>query len=156
VKLAFISIGKTKDKNLLSLCENYFSRIKNYLPCETIEIKEDKSISSKDTRKIIQREGEKLSGYMGSGSYSIVFDENGKTLSTKDFSSLLTNLMNSGNKKINLIIGGPFGLSDEVRKNANSIISLSKLTFPHELAKTILLEQIYRALTIIKGQKYHY
>ena len=156
MKFFFISIGKTRDKNLESLILEYHSRIKRYFPAEILELKEPKNVSSKDTGKIIELEGKLLKEHIKGGAYTFVLSEEGKNYSTRDFASHLSKKINSGIKSINFIIGGPFGISDEVKKSSNEVISLSKLTFTHEMARVIILEQVYRALTLLRGEKYHY
>ena len=156
MKLLFISIGKTRNKNQQALIEEYLARVKGYLPSEFIEIREPKNISSMDAAQAIKAEGEFFRKYIGSGAYTFVLSEEGKNYSTKEFASQLSKKMNGGFKSINFIIGGPFGISDEVKKASNEVISLSKLTFTHEMARVIILEQVYRAMTMIRGEKYHY
>jgi len=156
VKFLFVSVGKTKNKNTASQIEDYLKRIKKYIPSELKELKEVKGVSSKDIQKIMLKEGEALEKYITKDSYSICLDENGKHVSTIEFSNFIKDKLNSGIKQITFILGGPFGFSDDIKKKANLTISLSKLTFPHEMARLILLEQVFRSLTIIRGQNYHY
>jgi len=156
VKLLFLSIGKTKDPSIKSLISDYSTRLKRYFPCEIIELKEDKNISSKDRGKIIKKEGEKLLEYIKPGSFTFVLDEKGKNYITREFSKFFEGKLSGGFKQITFIIGGPFGISEEVKKKASSLFSLSKLTFTHEMSRVILLEQVFRAMTIIKGERYHY
>lgn len=155
MKLFFISIGKTKDKNLKDLADDYIGRIKRYIPAEIIELREPKGISPKDTEKIIREEGCLFEDNIKDG-YTIVMDERGKPMTTVEFAQFLSKRFDSGIKQINFLIGGPFGLSKEIKEKSDEIVSLSKLTFTHEMSRVILLEQIYRALTILRGEKYHY
>ena len=87
--------------------------------------------------------------------YNIVLDKDGKQFSSVDFSQLFIQLARQSTKQITFVIGGPLGLADEVKKKAGQLLSFSKMTFPHELAAVLLLEQIYRAQSILKGEKYH-
>jgi 23S rRNA (pseudouridine1915-N3)-methyltransferase len=156
VNLIFASIGKPKDKNIQDLSDSYITKIKRYLPAEIAELKEPKDIYSQDVAKIIAKEGELLDKFIEKGSYVFVLSEEGKQYSTIDFAKTLSQRMNSGYKKIVFLSGGPFGISADLKKKTNEVISLSKLTFTHELARVLILEQVYRAMTVIRGEKYHY
>ena len=156
MKLLFVFPGKTKDRNLLGLAQDYFARIRKHMPCELIELKEKKDIYARDTKKMIQKEGEVLGKYMGSGTFTVCLDDNGKQYSTEGLAAMLDGKMNSGFKQINFIIGGPYGLAEEILERSELKISLSKMTFTHDMSRVLLLEQVYRALTIIRGGKYHH
>lgn len=155
MKLNFISVGKIKDNNISPLCGEYLSRIRKFLSADQIEVKEPKGISRKDPKKQIEKEGLELIKRIPEG-FSFLLDERGKNYSTVEFSEVLSNKMNSSFKNINFVIGGPFGTNADLKRKTNSLLSLSKLTFTHEMSRLILLEQVYRALTLIKGHKYHY
>jgi len=156
LKITFLFIGRTKDKNLDTLIKYYLARISRYIPSQIRELKENHNIAAKDTAKKIQTEGEQFLAEIDKGDFTILLDEGGKEFASKDFSKFLSQKFNSGIKQINFIIGGPFGLSDKLREASSVIISLSKFTFTHEISRLVLLEQVYRALTIIRGERYHY
>ena len=156
MKFLFVSPGKIKDKSIRTLADDYLSRINRFIKAQSVETKEIKGVSSKDLNKIILEEGRDLSKFIKKGSFAICLDERGKNFSTKEFASFLSGKLNSSLSEMVFLVGGPFGISEEVKKQSNLLMSLSKMTFPHELSKVILLEQVYRVLTIIRGQRYHY
>jgi 23S rRNA (pseudouridine1915-N3)-methyltransferase len=156
VKFVFIFPGKTKDKYLRGLLEDYLSRIKRFLPAQIIEIPEKDSSRSSDIGKIIDREGDRIKEHLPDSNFTIAFDENGKDYSTREFASLIEKKLSGGFKQISLVTGGPFGLSKKIKEESEVLVSLSRLTFTHEMSRLIVMEQIFRALTILKGIKYHY
>jgi len=157
VKFVFHSIGKTKEKNLFNLEQEYLSRISKYIKCETKKLKEAKNVSKNDRKKIIAVEGLNiLTSISSNKGFTLCLDERGKQFSTLELADLIQKKMNSGEKQINFVVGGPFGLSEDVKQLGDVTLSLSKMTFTHEMSMTILLEQIYRAMTVLKGQNYHY
>jgi 23S rRNA (pseudouridine1915-N3)-methyltransferase len=117
------------------------------------DIKKAKNLGVENQKK---REGELILSKKSVGKEIHLFDENGKTLSSRELAKFLEKKMLSGLKELVFVIGGPYGFSNEVYKNASSKISLSRLTFSHQMVRLICTEQIYRALTILKGEPYHH
>ncbi len=157
MKFVFHSIGKTRDKNLYNLENEYLSRISKLVKCEIKKLKEVKNVAKNDRKKIIAREGlSLLAAIENSKGFTVCLDEKGKSFSTIEFADLIQKKMNSGEKNINFIVGGPFGLSSDVKQLGDVTLSLSKMTFTHEMSTVVILEQVYRAMTILKGQTYHY
>ena len=156
MKIALLQTGKPTDKNISEAVDLYFSRIKKYSVFDIItlsEIKDTKNMSAQE-QKI--KEGKKIIQSIGVDDYVILLDEKGKELRTVGFSGLLEKIFMLPKKRILFVIGGPWGFSEEVYRSADLILSLSKMTFPHQLVRLLFLEQLYRVFTIIKGEPYHH
>ena len=146
MKLAVIYVGKAKDQNLAKLINDYAGRISYDASLETFEIKD--SDINEETVKIIR-----LIEKRKDNVYVIALGEEGVELSSKEFARKLRQL--SATKTIIFIVGGPFGLSEKIKNKSDLLLSLSNMTFTHEMARLILVEQIYRAISIIKNRNYH-
>lgn len=142
MNIKIVSVGKIKNKPFLSLTSEYLKRIRRYAAIELIEIKDS---NREDECAKLAAIVEKEKGY------SIALSEDGNEFSSREFASHLSGI----NRKIILVIGGPDGLTDEFKKQADMVMSLSKMTFPHEMARMLLSEQLFRALNILNGGKYH-
>ncbi len=153
MKIKCIAIGKTKSQDFLSLIKSYISKIKHYISFEFIIINEIKSIKNKSIQK--NKEAEAILKNIKADSHIILLDENGKELSSVFFSKFIQHHLNSSKKEIIFIIGGAYGFSDKLLKRANEKISLSKMTFSHQMVRIIFLEQLYRSFTILKNEPYH-
>jgi len=154
MKIRLLIAGKIDNKSADALAELYIKRIQHYLPIAVEMIKPEK-IKSLSDMEILDREGQKFLDKLISTDYNIVLDKNGKQLTSEGFAGLFNQLAGQSTKQITFIIGGPLGLPEQVKNKANQLVSFSKMTFPHELAIVLLLEQIYRAQSILKGEKYH-
>ena len=146
MKFLFITIGKDTDKNLSESVIDYTKRIDRHIKTEW------KIISSSD----IKKEGESILKCLTSEDYFVVLDDKGKELDTIELSQFIEKRMIAGDKRVVFVIGGAYGVGEEVSKRANFIWSLSKLTFPHQLVRLILSETIYRAITVVKNEPYHH
>ncbi len=153
MKIKCIAIGKTKSQDCSSLIKSYLSKINHYINFEFIIINEIKSIKNKSIQK--NKEAESILKNIKADSYIILLDENGKELSSIFFSKFIQHHLNSSKKEIIFIIGGAYGFSDKLLKRANEKISLSKMTFSHQMVRIIFLEQLYRSFTILKNEPYH-
>jgi len=153
MKIKCIAIGKTKSQDFSSLIKSYLSKIKHYINFEFIIINEIKSIKNKSIQK--NKEAEAILKNIKADSHIILLDENGKELSSVFFSKFIQHHLNSSKKEIIFIIGGAYGFSDKLLKRANEKISLSKMTFSHQMVRIIFLEQLYRSFTILKNEPYH-
>lgn len=151
MRYKIISIGKIKEKYLKAGIEKYLKRIKNYGKIEIIELKEAKA----KTRTEVQRIESLALLTEARNSYIVALDEIGQQYSSLELSKKITNLENSSISQVSFLIGGAEGHSPELKKKANLLLSLSKLTFAHEMVRLILLEQIYRIETIRSGHPYH-
>lgn len=153
MKITLLLIAKTDSGSVSNLFEMYCSRIKNYCNFKTIEII-SKSKPSIDVQK--KSEGQLMLKKIVSGDFVILLDETGKEFSSIEFSKFIENHQLRSTKQIVFVIGGAYGFSEEVYKRANHKMSLSKMTFPHQLARIIFAEQLYRAFSILKMEKYHH
>ena len=154
MKIKCIAIGKTKSQDFSSIIKSYLSKINHYINFEFIIINEIKSIKNKSIQK--NKEAEAILKNIKVDSHIILLDENGKELSSISFSKFIQHHLNSSKKEIIFIIGGAYGFSDKLLKRANEKISLSKMTFSHQMVRIIFLEQLYRSFTILKNEPYHY
>lgn len=154
--IRLLTIGKTDSKQLEELITIYEKRLSHYVKFEfdiIPDIKNSKNLSEQQQK---QKEGELILKKITSSDFLIVLDENGKQFSSVEFSNLLQKRMNSGIKNLVFVIGGPYGFSNDVYLRANSKISLSKMTFSHQMVRLFVVEQIYRAFTILKNEPYHH
>lgn len=147
MKINLIVIGKLKEKFLVEGVAEYIKRIKIFSKIEVKEISECRTV---------EEEGEKLLAQVPKNSFLIVLDVAGEALTSEKFAEKISALNLRGISEITFIVGGAFGLSDEVRLAANFKLSLSQMTFTHQMARLILVEQIYRAFKINRGEPYHY
>ncbi|MBI9055660.1 MAG: 23S rRNA (pseudouridine(1915)-N(3))-methyltransferase RlmH [Bacteroidales bacterium] len=156
MKIKLILIGKTDSKYLNEGNAEYQKRLKHYIPTDIIvipDIKNSKNLSELEQKK---KEGDLILNQIKEGDLVILLDENGKQFSSVEFSRFIEKQTISGLKNLVFVVGGPYGFSDEVYKKASSNISLSRMTFSHQMVRLIFLEQLYRAMTIIKGEPYHH
>jgi 23S rRNA (pseudouridine1915-N3)-methyltransferase len=156
MKVKFICIGKT-GKSFLEEGENeYLKRLKHYIPVERIEIPDLKNQKKLTFEQIKEQEGKEILSKLQAGDHLLLLDERGNTFSSVEFASFLQQKFNSGGKAIAIVVGGAYGFSDEVYSQAVGKISLSKMTFSHQMVRMIFFEQLYRAMTILKGEPYHH
>jgi len=156
MKIVLLQTGKTTDKNIESVADLYSSRIKKYTVFEIITLPELKNARSMPVPEQKLKEGRRIIESLATDDYVILLDERGKELRTVEFSALLGKIFMFPKKRIVFIIGGPWGFSAEVYARADLKMSLSKMTFPHQLVRLLFLEQLYRVFTIIKGDPYHH
>lgn len=154
MKIRILCVGKIKDKFLREALDEYKKRLKAFCHLEIIEIKDEKVTPSVQSGNVVQKESERLLSKMADG-YFIALDPKGKMMSSEEFSKKIETLKDTGKTPINFIIGGSHGLSDELLKRCDMRLSFSPMTFPHQLFRVMLTEQIYRAFTIINHQTYH-
>ena len=156
MKILFLVIGKTDEPYLQKGLEIYLRRIPHYIPFEMKilpDIKNTRNLSE-DLQK--EREGEIILSQVGNSDELILLDENGKDYASVEFARFLEKKMLSGTKQLVFAIGGPYGFSGKVYNRANGKLSLSKMTFSHQMVRLIFTEQLYRACTIIRGEPYHH
>ena len=153
--LTLVSVGKLSEPFIRKGCEFLAERVRKYATLNLIVVPEEK-ISSKGKKKyIVQQEGQRIREKIRPGVFTAVVDERGKLLSSEAFAHLLETWSSSGLKEVVFILGGPYGLDDSLKEKADFHLSLSPMTLTHGLAKVLLLEQIYRAFTILHGEPYH-
>ncbi len=149
--IKIICVGKVKEKYLKDAIEEYKKRLTKYTDIEIIELND---LPYQDINKVIKEEGKDIINHLDPKSYIVTLEINGKTLSSEELATKLDNI-NITNSNITFIIGGSYGLSEEVRNMSNFKLSFSKLTFPHQLFRVMLLEQIYRTYKIRNNESYH-
>lgn len=156
MKIKLLAIGKTDNLYLQQLIDDYSKRLGFYISFEmqiVQDLKNTKSISEIQQK---EKEGKLLLKQIDPSDEVILLDENGKSYSSVAFSELLQKKMNSGIKNLIFIIGGPYGFSEEVYQRANGKISLSAMTFSHQMVRLFFIEQLYRGFTILKNEPYHH
>lgn len=158
MNIKITAVGKLKEKYLKEALEEYTKRLSRYTKITILELTDEKTpenASEKEEEIIKKTEGERILKSIEDGSYVIALDLKGKMLSSVEFSSIISDLGVQGKSNVNFIIGGSLGLSTEVLKRADYKLCFSKMTFPHQLFRVMLLEQIYRGFRIMKGEPYH-
>lgn len=149
--IKIITVGTIKEKYLKEAIEEYLKRLKKYTNIELIEVKDEGLV---EEQKAINLEGEKINKYLSSKDYIITLEIEGKSFTSEEFATKI-NQIQIESSNIVFIIGGSYGLSDEIKSKAKLHLSFSKMTFPHQLFRVFLLEQIYRAYKIINNESYH-
>jgi 23S rRNA (pseudouridine1915-N3)-methyltransferase len=155
VKIEAWFIGKTSPAYLQIGLDDYAGRIKKYVPFETVIIPDIKDAGSYAARDRLLKEGEKVLQKLIPQDYLILLDEGGKEFSSVQFSQFIEKELNKSYKKLIFLVGGSFGFSPELQQRANLKISLSKMTFSHQMVRLFFLEQIYRGFTILNNEPYH-
>lgn len=155
LKLNFIVVDRTKSSFIREGEEEYLKRLKRFLSIKWTVVRPVRIKKNSSDEEVIKKEGENILAKTEPGEYVIVLDRTGKQYSSEGFASMFKKLAMENRGKICFIIGGPLGLSKDVLKRADHILSISEMTLTHEMTRLILTEQIYRAFTIIEGHKYH-
>lgn len=158
MNISVIAVGKLKEKYLKMAIDEYSKRLSRYCKLEIIELPDEKTpdnASEKEEIQIKEKEGKLILSKIKDNSYVVAMDLKGKHLTSEEFSKFISNCGVMGNSNIVFVIGGSLGLSEEVIKRANYKLCFSKMTFPHQLFRVMLLEQIYRAYRIINNAPYH-
>ncbi len=156
MKLSLITIGKTDLKWVKEGLDVYKSRLVHYVPFSIKEIPELKNVSSFTKEQIKEKEADLLFAELKPSDEVILLDEHGKEFRSIDFAAFLEDKMSHSGKDIVFVIGGAYGFSQRVYDRSNGKISLSRMTFSHQMVRTIFVEQLYRAFTIIRGEPYHH
>jgi len=155
MKIKTIFVGKLQDRYLKEGIETYRDRISRYSQIELVEVEDEAVTAKADQGKIKGKEAERIIKRVSPDSLLVALDEKGKGLSSEGLAGFIQKAMDSGIKEISFVVGGSLGLGEKVRERADLALSLSPMTFTHQMVRVILLEQIYRAFTIIKGEPYH-
>ncbi len=155
IKINLYVIGSIKEKYMVDEINEYLKRLSKYAKINIIEFKESK-IQGKDQNTILNEEGDQILKKIEDDEYLFLLDLHGKIISSEEFASQMKSLIDLGKGKISFAIGGTLGVSDDLRKRANFLISLSKMTFTHQMTRVIILEQIYRAFKINNNEQYHH
>lgn len=154
MKLCLLCVGRLSLGYLREGAADFAGRLKRYVPLRIVELKEEKG-GKQDPAYIREQEGRRLLDKIPDGSYVVALDERGRSLTSEGLADLLERHMLQATSEMTLIIGGAYGLSDTVRQRADLILSLSEMTLTHQMARLLLLEQLYRGYTILRNEPYH-
>ena len=155
IKIDIYAVGEVKEKSFKEMINEYSKRISRYASINIIETKEEK-LQGISEKQVKAKEAENILKKLNPNSYVILLDVSGKHMSSEEFSINLSTLIDKGISPINFIIGGTLGFDESLINRSNLRISMSKMTFPHQLARILLLEQIYRAFKIMNNEPYHH
>jgi 23S rRNA (pseudouridine1915-N3)-methyltransferase len=156
MNIKLITIGKTDDQQLQQLITAYQKRLSFYIKFDLEIIPDLKNVKSLSEIQQKEKEGELILSKIGATDHLVLLDENGKSFSSVEFSVELQKKMNSGIKTLVFVVGGPYGFSPEVYQKAQGKISLSPMTFSHQMVRLFFVEQLYRAFTILRNEPYHH
>ena len=156
MNIVLLTVGKTDVKWVKGGLDLYASRLNHYVPFSVTEIPELKKVSALSRQQIKDREGELILKRVGPSDKLILLDEKGKEFRSLEFADYLQRQMNGGARSLVFAVGGAYGFSEAVYSRAQGMISLSRMTFSHQMVRTIFAEQLYRAFTILKGEPYHH
>ncbi|WP_346216719.1 23S rRNA (pseudouridine(1915)-N(3))-methyltransferase RlmH [Caldifermentibacillus hisashii] len=158
MKISIITVGKLKEKYLKQGIDEYLKRLSAYAKVEIIEVADEKApehLSEAEMEEVKWKEGERILSHLSEDTYIITLEISGRMLNSEQLAAKIDELGTYGKSKLAFIIGGSLGLSKEVQNRSDLALSFSKMTFPHQLMRLILLEQIYRAYRINRGEPYH-
>lgn len=156
MKIILLAVGKTTDRGLADLIAKYVKRIGFYAPFELRELPDIKTTRAMTADKQKELEGEKILGMVRPGDRLVLLDERGKLMTSREFAEDIDRNMVNLQRDLIFVIGGPYGFSRDVYARANAMLSLSRMTFSHEMVRLFFVEQIYRAFTILRGEPYHH
>lgn len=156
MKISLFVVGKTNHNYLSPGIDDYTKRINHYIPFNIQYIADAKNTKNLSQAQQKQAEGQNLLNAFDKSDYVVLLDERGKEFTSKDFSSFIEKKMQTVAKRLVFVVGGPYGFSEDVYQRANEKISLSKMTYPHDLIRLIFTEQLYRSFTIINNEPYHH
>jgi 23S rRNA (pseudouridine1915-N3)-methyltransferase len=156
MNIKLLAIGKTDNKSLQTLIDDYTKRLSFYVKFDLEVIPDIKNVKNLSEAQQKEKEGELILSKLSTTDQLILLDENGTTFSSVGFSDYLQKKMNAGIKTLVFVIGGPYGFSEEIYKKAQGKISLSEMTFSHQMVRLFVIEQIYRGFTILRNEPYHH
>lgn len=158
MKIKVITVGRIKEKYFVNAIKEYTKRLGAYCKLEEIEVSDEKcpeNLSDKEMIQVKDKEGDRILSKIKEGEFVMALAIDGKQLASEELADKMNSLALSGKSDITFIIGGSLGLAERVMKRSNFSLSFSKMTFPHQLMKVILVEQVYRAFRIMKNEPYH-
>lgn len=156
MKVTFLVVGRTVNKNITTLIDEYADRVKHYIPFEMEVIPELKNTKALTPEQQKEREGELIQKQLRDGDYVVLLDEGGKEFRSIEFASYLEKKQHQVSRRLVFIVGGPYGFCPAIYQLAKEKVSLSKMTFSHQMIRLFFIEQIYRAMTILRGEPYHH
>lgn len=155
MRITLLVVGKTTDPRLQSLIEDYQQRLKHYIPFEFVVVPDIKNAKTLSQEQLKSAEGQAILSFLAPAMDVLLLDEHGREFRSIEYADFLQKKMSSG-RDLTLVIGGAYGFSKEVYNRANGKISLSQMTFSHQMIRLMAIEQIYRAMTILRGEPYHH
>lgn len=156
MKILFLVVGKTVDKRLTSLINEYTERIKHYIPFDIEVVPELKNTKALSAEQQKEKEGDLLQKQLRDGDCIVLLDEGGKEFRSVEFAAYLEKKQSQVARRLVFVVGGPYGFSPTLYKLAREKVSLSKMTFSHQMVRLFFIEQLYRAMTILRGEPYHH
>ena len=156
MKIALIVIGKTDAGYFVEAIKEYTNRLVHYIPFEMVVLPDIKNAKNLSENQQKEKEGELILKALQGGDYLVLLDEKGKDFTSVQFASYIEKKMHTVSKRLVFVVGGPYGFSEAIYKTASEKISLSKMTFSHQMIRLIFVEQIYRAMTILNNEPYHH
>ena len=156
MKIILLVTGETKTSYLRQGIDQYFSRLKHYIPSELQVLPDIKASKAMTETRQKELEGQQMLQSLQPGDYVALLDERGKEMTSREFSAWVDSRMVSGLKRLVMVIGGPYGFSPEVYARADARLSLSRMTFSHEMVRLFVAEQLYRAMTLLRTEPYHH
>ena len=156
MRLSILWVGKTRDRRLGDLVDGYLQRIRRYCRLEIIEVREAARDAGGGTRERVRREGERILEALRPGELRVALDEGGREMTSVEFAAFLGRALEGSPSGVSLILGGPYGLSEAVLQGSRHRWSLTRMTLTHEMARLVALDQVYRAFTILRGERYHH
>lgn len=156
MEIQLLTIGKTNQSYIQNGIEDFYNRLKRYISYRIISLNDIKNSKSLTEQQQKEKEGDLILHHLSPSDYCVLLDERGTEYTSVKFAEFLKKNMNSGKKRIIFIVGGPYGFSEQVYRRADALFSLSKMTFTHEMVRLFFTEQLYRAMTIIRGEPYHH
>lgn len=155
MKFTFVFAGSHSDREMSEAAERYLNRIKHFYPVQVIEVKPERGRQNSSDEAIIRAQSARLAAAIPERGYTVVLDERGQSLDSLTFAKWLERLTMDSPDGVNFVVGGDVGLDDTVKRRADKLLSLSAMTLPHQFARVVLLEQIYRACTLMRNIPYH-
>lgn len=156
MKTIFLVIGKTTDKRIATLADEYIARIQHYMPFEMQVVPELRNAKNLSQEQQKNEEAELIKKVLQPGDYVVLLDEHGKERRSMDFAHWIQKRMAASPRRLVFIVGGPYGFASQIHQLAQEEISLSLMTFSHQMIRLLFVEQVYRAMTIIRGEPYHH
>ena len=156
MKLSIICMGRTRERFIQDGIEKYLRYLKPYAPAELKVLRQEKVEDLRDAPRIRKLEAAKITKALSPGAYVVALDERGREFTSHEFAAFMDKALEKGTREISFVLGGAMGLDESVTGRADTVLALSRWTLTHEMARLVLLEQLYRAFTIIKGKTYHY
>ncbi len=156
MKIVLLVVGKTTDSRIASLIADYSSRLSHYLPFSIEVIPELRNARSLSLEQQKEREGEQILRSLTDGDWLVLLDEGGQEFRSVEFSRYVERRCASGTRRLVFVVGGPYGFSPAVYERSREKVSLSRMTFSHQMVRLFFVEQLYRAMTILRGEPYHH